>query len=1349
MINVSDSVTYLKATISSSAASEYQSKTGKRITEGTLGNIIQLHDAEIVATHLGPRLSRITLLVRKFGVVGSDKSGQFGNPQPFEATQAGQQLLERLFSLRASNESVSRAQSVARQIGTPRPHVGHISAEDGHPASQQLLSQIPARLDSENSATKKGLTGLRLPQGVTDRHEYEGVRKPKSQAEALIKLMKAKVTAKSMSSTEAQRQVSPPKPASSARKRARTQVAGPSPVIEASTINPPPAARLGLASAIGSPRLQKGKQLSGNTKAMRIRSRDIKISNDQQRLLDQEDSWLPTEPGRRGPVANVPIVVLQEITQQVEQRNAKRTTPEAQAISEKTLSQAQNCVADGESDRKDDTDTESLIPSADWPQSPPVPAPRDLPPDSSMEMPDDSDNVMKVHSQHLEDASADGKANESDEALSSRRESTSPMVHSQDAPSQQLSSPPFRPSPQRAVEENPIQGPTDQCIASVSATRSQSWNRTNSAECIEIESTDSESELETTVPLNLSGQHLKTTDCSSTQEVPATAYELLEPVLQVKRTPYPGRETHRSQSSINQQSSASGTYSSPSKRRRIVDPEAPQKLDLKDFDQALKDPSLSPYYDSRSTTFAHHSNQVQTCDVEETVLAQSIEQESVQAPGSSTSPRSKTTLPATKQAQASLREASVASSMVGDPLHGLHGLRRKAEPPILSPYVSKRRKVHKSPFAFKFTQEEYPKEDPSIKARRHREEFFASRKKSHVMSSTSSHEIKTEGPRDETSENIPPRRDASRFSEERQTLQEPLYTPRRQSTTPRSGQMSPTINIRKGSKNAKGSISRVGEVSCRPSHETSIPPSDGSSRAFSVSDLERRMTSQMPIVASIEQPDLRPIQSGHSNLHSVSTKLEALSTSDISQQTNNSGQARSLLEMMTPALSIAEIPRRASSPIRSSLASRAALTQPEVFVRFRNTYPDYLGTKEHFLGMCKRIRQLIQADRMEHKSLWDDFIIRHKTDYPEYCKRCLENAEDAKPYEQFYHEEIDEPRYTKRLMQPATLGEVIPIDASTVATRGLVSLVKIESPCAHFGAQCRLSSVPTSRSSPAESRYRDPPVRDGKSPLRDRLSRNDEHGQSSASSNTKSLIEVQEPSAYIDSSAPKMTIDLTDHRSSSPSSVPRYLSSGPSPMGLPTPSPRTILWREEILSKASTILGGGRSHARNKGAPERCSTWKDLSRPVFATPSRKGMSASALRENSATTSIDDAEITEVKNMKPLQALQGPQQVESNFSTSLRYTAKETAASFSRSGVQSKQQLVDVDEWWKDDNTPFREYTRLYQSITPGKGNAWANEKGKEKGKGMRAETQRGKSSGIMLTDVMSWCKNTSRPMVSM
>lgn len=89
-----------------------------------------------------------------------------------------------------------------------------------------------------------------------------------------------------------------------------------------------------------------------------------------------------------------------------------------------------------------------------------------------------------------------------------------------------------------------------------------------------------------------------------------------------------------------------------------------------------------------------------------------------------------------------------------------------------------------------------------------------------------------------------------------------------------------------------------------------------------------------------------------------------------------------------------------------------------IFDQFKAAYRGYAAPSSQFLAICRKIERLIKDGHMLHQYLWDDFIIRHKTEYPTYLVSCAEKAEDPLPYEQFYQKNIVKPLFTKGIVTP-------------------------------------------------------------------------------------------------------------------------------------------------------------------------------------------------------------------------------------------------------------------------------------------------------------------------------------------
>ena len=133
-----------------------------------------------------------------------------------------------------------------------------------------------------------------------------------------------------------------------------------------------------------------------------------------------------------------------------------------------------------------------------------------------------------------------------------------------------------------------------------------------------------------------------------------------------------------------------------------------------------------------------------------------------------------------------------------------------------------------------------------------------------------------------------------------------------------------------------------------------------------------------------------------------------------------------------------------------------------LFDRFKATYPMYPGDSKHFGAICRKISQLVKLNRMEHQSLWDDFIIRHKVDYLQYLRQCAEEAEDAVPYEIFYQTQVEGPQYQQRVISRQNLDEALSLFGQQPSPKP----VHAETIGAHKPRVQQVDHKSTSRSSP-------------------------------------------------------------------------------------------------------------------------------------------------------------------------------------------------------------------------------------------------------------------------------------------
>lgn len=167
-VTLSDSLIRVNASIANHASQEYAKQEKKRLTEGTVGGLLQLHNFEIVATHLGPRDKRLTLYVKKLEIIGSNGSGTFGvAPQAIESRQETKQLLDKLANLRkhgwdAHPKQSATASPIRSQLSTQISEVGRIQDSQIGFATQVPRSEAPiiskAKPPDPSAVTKLGFT---------------------------------------------------------------------------------------------------------------------------------------------------------------------------------------------------------------------------------------------------------------------------------------------------------------------------------------------------------------------------------------------------------------------------------------------------------------------------------------------------------------------------------------------------------------------------------------------------------------------------------------------------------------------------------------------------------------------------------------------------------------------------------------------------------------------------------------------------------------------------------------------------------------------------------------------------------------------------------------------------------------------------------------------------------------------------------------------------------------------------------------------------------------------------------------------------------------------------------------
>lgn len=517
------------------------------------------------------------------------------------------------------------------------------------------------------------------------------------------------------------------------------------------------------------------------------------------------------------------------------------------------------------------------------------------------------------------------------------------------------------------------------------------------------------------------------------ERLPSTASQPEEPILQVKRTPYVNGHKHNLGSYI------FGPHASPSNRK-------PPFLASKVYDRnAIEIASREPLVidissaETQSTKLTEDlsigSNSGQAGrqqspeDFDEVSIAQQVQHEI-----DSHSQRSlrksfvqedkiigieQTLLPSIKGLENPDLVVLECVDSIATDTDGKESKRKSSEAQLLSPKITKRRRPSKSPESLRFTQGEQVVPDPSISGRLWRQEHFASRKDFISI------------PKEEDQMHLSP---SDRISSPSSQLQD---------KTSRVGQAE-----------SVGKYGGFEDLAMDLSHDSP------SARTRRGSELNRS-------VVQGESHELKSIPTTVERFHHRQTRLQTAEGEKVDIV---------MLDADIPGIREAreEPPQTATHTV--GIEGIQTSPRPTIFDRFKISYPDYSGNMEQFVNICNKIRNLVEAGREEHQTLWDDFIVRYNTEYPRYISQCVNMAEDPVPYEQFYHNEVIEARYNNKVVTRKTLNDAL-ILKHHVLRSPRPQQPKIPTEDFHAPASLGIKKPPDSpKSSFRVSRQRSPPT---------------------------------------------------------------------------------------------------------------------------------------------------------------------------------------------------------------------------------------------------------------------------------
>ncbi|OCL11795.1 hypothetical protein AOQ84DRAFT_178276 [Glonium stellatum] len=780
------------------------------------------------------------------------------------------------------------------------------------------------------------------------------------------------------------------------------------------------------------------------------------ISSEQQIILNREDAWIPSQPGRSFPGANIPIKVLNRLNSFTErQANGRHLSvaddseqngepPEAQKSPSVSTAFDKHQSSDSDSDipirpklapELDDSKEPEHLSEAEassishmsWspslsPQPPMHHDDKVLPPDSSLH----EEGVSEVTTPKRVDSpaslsSSSGRQLKSvSKTVSTTRRNTTRLMKSRHRGNSI--------SPERLFnsgylsQEVPGNSENSDMLDPL-VLHSSPPTTTKDIMIVDISSSDDD--LETSIPRAL--KQARRIGSSSTSPLPSSDKSrqpqsgVTQQIskLQVEETPYLlGRVKSRADT---KPSTLSPGRQNPSSRSK--DMTSSTSIIPSTYRDAQKP---YPTGHRKLSTINIHSKAVPLLSDEEAMVDQQIEEDmkapSQRQPTSPFDPSSshsivvqKTSIKPFESSLTNSLERSHSPKLIPHIVNQTKAPMAKREAEDLSAERLRQPKKFKTDYGF--TQEEHSPQDAATKARESRRDFMTNFSKSKSRSEIS-----------------PPAKARETISTDGNTKSH------------RTIDRTPELHSHRFAQNNEA-------VTLSPQ-----------SRFWTHSNQERRIQRATSSHDSLKERNI--VDEGHGMTSAkVVSKIPYIARDhwSPSQEQISREDRISMLKDVRP-LSRSTFPLLQQNAQISATSRQSAKTSriAALYSKFAETYPDYRGDEKHFIGLCRMIDNLQKGEKMEHKSLWDDFIIRHKAEYSKYIVRCSEEGDDPVPYIKFYHDQIDEPAYTKRIMEPGILKSALDQYSASPA-------VLQSTPSSSIPAR-RQSNSPTTSRSPKRSR---------------------------------------------------------------------------------------------------------------------------------------------------------------------------------------------------------------------------------------------------------------------------------------
>lgn len=422
----------------------------------------------------------------------------------------------------------------------------------------------------------------------------------------------------------------------------------------------------------------------------------------------------------------------------------------------------------------------------------------------------------------------------------------------------------------------------------------------------------------------------------------------------------------------------------------------------------------------------------------------------------------------------------------------------------------------------------------------------------------------------------------------------------------------------------------------------------------------------------------------------------------------------------------------------------SSITQPlSLFDRYKATYPDYPGNSAQFAAICKRIGSLFRQDRMEHPSLWDDFVARHRIEYAQYLIECYDEAVDPIPYERFYRSRILQIKFscpTGLVVTPSSIAEFLPPDAPQQSDAKKKDESRTNEDQHRLRSSTEIDASLSSESATAAGRSLS---LDSNANHNIRLTnvsetrrgiQNAEDANASKAKRSGKIPSVNSSTLYKRSGSPSLVdregLLRSDTRSSTASSSAKKLSETPR-------DPEVIVKREVINlasdsddQRASVKPKPSKSQPRAKEG-RRSLPWKspsqdkDARTPITPTPSLihhppPSPSTSKVASSKDPTGLFASFAKAISPPKTKRSIPArntslvakPQEPETRASRATATTGAHSAKkSTEKRAILAGKPAKSSDQgaWTEDEHTPMKAFAKAYNSITPGKGNSYARE----------------------------------------